>query len=203
MTSAPKRPWFRFHLLTAVLMMFAAGALMWANSIGRNYGTRPDGSAAISFGWPAPFNDDWGGFADLHPVYVAFDVVVALLILAIVFFVSEWIISHREVRMIEAEKELFAKAGAVFDRACGWGRTPYDPQVRAYLNVEGFDCSKKLEEVADKMGYGPDNLIVQETVKTTFFLFAIAKTKTEPKFVERMISCLELAEGKEDGKAKQ
>jgi hypothetical protein len=28
MTSSPKRPWFRFHLLTAVLMMLASALLM-------------------------------------------------------------------------------------------------------------------------------------------------------------------------------
>ena len=28
MTSSPKRPWFRFHLLTAVLLVIAAGALL-------------------------------------------------------------------------------------------------------------------------------------------------------------------------------
>src|SRR5581483_12438948 len=29
MISSPKRPWFRFHLLTAVLMMLAAGGMLW------------------------------------------------------------------------------------------------------------------------------------------------------------------------------
>jgi hypothetical protein len=32
MSEKPKRPRFRFHLLTAVVMMVAAGGLMWANS---------------------------------------------------------------------------------------------------------------------------------------------------------------------------
>ena len=32
MTSSPKRPWFRFHLLTAVLMTVAAGGMMWINT---------------------------------------------------------------------------------------------------------------------------------------------------------------------------
>jgi hypothetical protein len=131
------------------------------------------------------------------------DIGLSMTVLLAVALVSESLIRRREARKIEAEKELFAKAGAVFDRACGWGRTPFDPQVRAYLNAEGFDCSKKLEELADKMRYSPDNLIVQETVKANIFLFAIAKIKTEPKFVERMKSCLELAEGKEDGEARQ
>ena len=31
MTSSPKRPWFRFHLLTAVLMMLAAALSMFLN----------------------------------------------------------------------------------------------------------------------------------------------------------------------------
>ena len=31
MSDRPKRPWFRFHLLTAVLMMLATGTLLYAN----------------------------------------------------------------------------------------------------------------------------------------------------------------------------
>ena len=43
MTSGPKRPWFRFHLLTAVLMMIAAGSLVGTNMRDRGDGTH---------GWP-------------------------------------------------------------------------------------------------------------------------------------------------------
>ena len=31
MSDKPKRSWFRFHLLTAVLMMVAAGGMLWVN----------------------------------------------------------------------------------------------------------------------------------------------------------------------------
>ena len=36
MTSSPKRPWFRFHLLTAVLMMLVVGAFLGVNLLVRD-----------------------------------------------------------------------------------------------------------------------------------------------------------------------
>ena len=36
MSKNPKRPWFRFHLLTAVLMMLIAAGLLWQNSVPRH-----------------------------------------------------------------------------------------------------------------------------------------------------------------------
>ena len=58
MSETPKRPWFRFHLLTLVLMMFAAGVFLWANV---------RDSAA-----PAGLNGTWRGFpfpmfSEMHP----------------------------------------------------------------------------------------------------------------------------------------
>ena len=72
MTSSAKRPWFRFHLLTAVLMMIAAGGFILANIHQRRIEQSridifeagfpsskmltffPDGKLTINFiiGWP-------------------------------------------------------------------------------------------------------------------------------------------------------
>jgi len=35
MTDPKPRPWFRFHLSTAIVLMFVAGVLVWANVTGR------------------------------------------------------------------------------------------------------------------------------------------------------------------------
>ena len=44
MTDAPKkRPWFQFHLSTAVVLMFVAGGLMWANTHCESYVLYSDG----------------------------------------------------------------------------------------------------------------------------------------------------------------
>ena len=59
MSEKPKRPWFRFHLLTAVLMMAAAGGLMLANMPRHFRGNLPDMGDAYNYrvevGWPWSF----------------------------------------------------------------------------------------------------------------------------------------------------
>ena len=56
MTFSPKRPWFRFHLLTAVLMMVAAGVALSIDSH-RRYAFVSNGDMCEfgneSCGWPA------------------------------------------------------------------------------------------------------------------------------------------------------
>jgi hypothetical protein len=49
MTDAPKneRPWFQFHLSTAVLMMFAAAGLLYPNVVPRIHSTN-----VSAYGWP-------------------------------------------------------------------------------------------------------------------------------------------------------
>ena len=46
MSDKPKRPWFRFHLLTAVLMMLAASGALWWELTAANDGI------FRRFGWP-------------------------------------------------------------------------------------------------------------------------------------------------------
>ena len=49
MSEKPKRRWFRFHLLTAVLMMLVAGGVLWLNV--RVFRLN---SAEVARGWPLP-----------------------------------------------------------------------------------------------------------------------------------------------------
>ena len=86
MSSSPKRPWFRFHLLTAVLMMVAAGILV--APIVADLVT-PD--AWRNF-------DDNGNFNDPAP---AIEIIVAMMAtgrVVSIAFMSEWLIRRREAR---------------------------------------------------------------------------------------------------------
>ena len=47
-----KRPWFQIHLSTAVVLMFAAGGLMWANSTKYFVFTSRDDHQVGCRGWP-------------------------------------------------------------------------------------------------------------------------------------------------------
>ena len=55
MSEKPKRPWFRFHLLTAVLMMLLSGLFL-----GLNLQQHPNPPFAGTYqGWPLVFEHDW------------------------------------------------------------------------------------------------------------------------------------------------
>jgi hypothetical protein len=57
MTPAPKRSWFRFHLLTLVLMALAAGSVLYLNT-SRHYEletANSDFPIIDLYGWPIPF----------------------------------------------------------------------------------------------------------------------------------------------------
>ena len=57
MTSSAKRPWYRCHLLTAVLMMLAAGGMLWANAK-RDYEYLFNGRWRLEWGFPLRVHDD-------------------------------------------------------------------------------------------------------------------------------------------------
>ena len=97
MTSIPKRPWFRFHLLTAMLMTSEAGSLIAANLTQRGYPT--------SLGWPFSCTKSWTelhgitvGYFEWYPAYVALDAVFALTAITATGMISELIIRRREGR---------------------------------------------------------------------------------------------------------
>src|SRR5947209_215947 len=55
MTSTPKSRWFRFHLLTAVLMMVAVGIIIRNNMVGTAGSEEYGLLTSIEYGWPMPF----------------------------------------------------------------------------------------------------------------------------------------------------
>jgi hypothetical protein len=57
MSDAPKkRPWFQFHLSTAVVMVFVAAGLLWLNTTSRC----PDKKTYAAYGWPLGAYDRYG-----------------------------------------------------------------------------------------------------------------------------------------------
>lgn len=89
----------RMHLSTAVVLMFVAGCLIWANVQNRT-----------AYGWPKVAYDLPDDFFDPPNFrrkvleyetnfYMALlDVAVAMLILSSVWFVCEWLIARRAVK---------------------------------------------------------------------------------------------------------
>jgi len=121
MTTPPPRKFFRFqiHLSTAIVLMFVAGALIWANVRASSTPVyvefpykicpNPDGFGgwieeirvrkiqSNQFGWPLPtvkgtLEQYW------NRTNIAMNVLVALTILFAVWFVLEWLIRRRAAR---------------------------------------------------------------------------------------------------------
>jgi hypothetical protein len=121
MSEKPKRPWFRFHLLTLVLMALVAGGMLGANillhpawPVNRNESQRrcmrgfP--CAAYSFIDDTLPEDNYGGgsgggvsgYFEYQPHFrfsgVAADSVLMLIVVIGVLASSELLIRHREAR---------------------------------------------------------------------------------------------------------
>ena len=100
----PKR--FQIHLSTAIVMMFVAGALMWANAPGRRYDSVP--------GWPFPVEKTGNGpfdeiargvmgmpefiYSRLFEISIVLDAMIGLSILFAVWFICERLIRRRAAR---------------------------------------------------------------------------------------------------------
>ena len=127
MTDKPRSPWFQLHLSTATVLMFVAGGLLWANvrvtkasQLVHFRSVNGPGEETIiwfSKGFPVSF-DRWSPtvsrdvlvlrgapaptFTDElyeNPyTWIAFDIVVSILILASVLAICEWLIRRREAR---------------------------------------------------------------------------------------------------------
>jgi hypothetical protein len=116
MTEPPRRKRFQIHLSTAIVMMFVAGGLMWANFIpARTFSRSSDwheGQAYYAFktyGWPcwvvivtqevtgAPGQTviGWEGIDAFNKGRLAIDIAVALIILGLFRFICEWQIRRR------------------------------------------------------------------------------------------------------------
>ncbi|HLX60086.1 MAG TPA: hypothetical protein VKX17_02270 [Planctomycetota bacterium] len=107
MATVPRRGRFQIHLSTAIVLMFVAGGLMWANLVEG----RVDGRAA--YGWPFCAVRPWYGAAwtdkngfkfNVPTSYtyderlLAFDLSIAFLILVGVYAFCEWLIRRRAAR---------------------------------------------------------------------------------------------------------
>ncbi len=109
-----KRPWFRFHLLTAVLMMVGAGTMLWINTR-RDYWHEPNGWH-IEWGWPLrtlvqvkqPVGTVFNEYVYTVPYVspntdwrvVALNAVIAIGIVVILGVLSEYFIRRREARKL-------------------------------------------------------------------------------------------------------
>ena len=95
-----RRPWFQFHLSTAVVLMFVAGGLMWANMTKSVVMlSRP----AESFGWPVPFLIYRVGmkgdvYQDWYHACFVLDALLALCILLLCALSCEYLLRRRERR---------------------------------------------------------------------------------------------------------
>jgi hypothetical protein len=107
----PRRKRFQIHLSTAIVMMFVAGGIIWANRIPRIekvFNPFTGGMMSVEmwcYGWPI---ESYGEIVDsttqLHLrtvgslMSVAFDLTVAICILLAVYIVCEWLIRLRAAR---------------------------------------------------------------------------------------------------------
>jgi hypothetical protein len=116
-----KRPWLQFHLSTAVVLMFVAAGLLWANLTGRRlnpsletahnsaqaYGLPFEAVFRIDMDWQDRFELRSASFTDVEyggptghiiifPVWCFLDIICALVIVFVVAFVCERRIRRRE-----------------------------------------------------------------------------------------------------------
>ena len=109
-----KRPWFQVHLSTAVVLMFVAGGIMWANLSGefavlpKIYLGCPKSYRYDGFGWPFRVFVEYYDFtpptgeimATRLMLYdaVCKNVLVGVVILNLVLLVCEWRIRRQPYR---------------------------------------------------------------------------------------------------------
>ena len=103
MNSAPKkRPLFQIHLLTAVVLMFVAGGLIWANVAPHSATVRD--RTFLAAGWPFPFSVPLSGGDDVieaiwwNQVRPLLNVVVWAAIVLGAGVVSEYLIRRRALK---------------------------------------------------------------------------------------------------------
>jgi hypothetical protein len=111
MTEPPRRKRFQIHLSTAIVLMFVAGGLIWANRIEKLSTSRIEFAEYTHAGWPFwalnhihlidPYGIERIGKTDMYfIVYPGLieNLSVAALILFSVWFLCEWLIRRRAAR---------------------------------------------------------------------------------------------------------
>ena len=104
MSDSPKRPWFRFHLVTAVLMMVAAGGLLCANITSGQFAYPRYNFPVAEYvrGWPViawnlvPRNYGYVAIFDWPSLLI--DVCIWLVCLSSIAVVSGFLIRRRKGR---------------------------------------------------------------------------------------------------------
>jgi len=99
-----KRPWFQFHLSTAVVLMFVAGLLLGANILISRWEwvseTRGVTMTSRCYGFPMPFYRFGtmydAPYAVVSGIFFCFDLCVWLLTIGLTAFVCEWLIRRKE-----------------------------------------------------------------------------------------------------------
>lgn len=104
-----KRPWFQFHLSTAIILMFVAAGLLWLNLNppggerwlpGFYVGLLEPGYWSVARGWPYTCWNMYGNERDSHVTWyyghLTVDVVIAAGILVFVAVVCEWRIRRNQ-----------------------------------------------------------------------------------------------------------
>src|SRR5947207_2506379 len=99
MPTPPPRKRFQIHLSTAIVMMFVAGGLMWANTRDSGPMTTQNGAQHGAYGWPmlgvfiyhnaVPFSRDAHIIRSYSFPSIAFDLLAAIYFLIGVCFLSE------------------------------------------------------------------------------------------------------------------
>ena len=107
MSDKPRRAWFQIHLSTAIVLMFVAGGLLWANVVYRvdpSFAFAHDG-ARIELhvqGWPLHFDEYTIPSFRKDTVYpilpYPINMLTALAIFGSTALVCEFIIRRREAR---------------------------------------------------------------------------------------------------------
>jgi hypothetical protein len=101
MTEPPRRHRFQIHLSTAVVLMFVAGGLIWANVTEQPHPIYQETDHVRMSGYGLPIQVQafyYGGFVGINPIQAAADIVFALGTLFATWFLCEWLIRRRVAR---------------------------------------------------------------------------------------------------------
>ena len=90
MTEPPPRKRFQIHLSTAIVLMFVAGALIWANVQRWRPMSRPP--RCRFYGWPCFVVDEY--FLEVNYLMALINVLVAIMLLMVISFLCEWFIYY-------------------------------------------------------------------------------------------------------------
>src|ERR1017187_4066860 len=114
MPNPPRRARFQVHLSTAIVLMFAAGGLMWVNMRGyitSKYHSSDRDNLITAYGWPYKalylskvinkYHDrenyiEYFGYTEYW--MGALDAVVAFVIVVFIWFACEWLIRRRALK---------------------------------------------------------------------------------------------------------